>query len=318
LVQEQTNRNAPLLWGDLKSTPPNKFILFVSRSFVVDSIRISLDMLSKDCANGFPAEWFVSVSDELICGLCLDILNDPHQCTNGHLYCKKCITDCLKSYKVCPSCKCEIDPEKIPKNLYAKKVIQCLPSLCPSLVGLSKDQFCEGCDWVGEFYLRDKHYVTECGQNLVIECICGKKFRSKEDSDMHAAECLFAIARCDNCATNFLRSDLKTHQVACFETSTRCSRGLMMNRNTGRHIYVNAQHTPSVTLSHNTSRSTTLFQTHPAQSVHVNAVPPTNPSGSTTDPQQSIQRQQANSGGELMSGNMPISSNFDGSFQNSG
>ena len=34
----------------------------------------------------------LQLAKDLQCGICLQILNDPRQCQNGHLFCFPCIT----------------------------------------------------------------------------------------------------------------------------------------------------------------------------------------------------------------------------------
>lgn len=44
-----------------------------------------------DFGTGFPIEWFVNPPDRDKCAICLNILNEPRQRNNGHLFCLGCI-----------------------------------------------------------------------------------------------------------------------------------------------------------------------------------------------------------------------------------
>jgi hypothetical protein len=61
---------------------------------------------------GFSKDIFVNeIPTELCCGLCSYVLNDPHQCKNGHMFCKPCFTKSLKFTQSCPTCKVIVDVE---------------------------------------------------------------------------------------------------------------------------------------------------------------------------------------------------------------
>jgi hypothetical protein len=45
---------------------------------------------------------------ELMCNICLHLLEKPRQCQNGHLFCTDCIVPYLKRSSECPTCRCPL------------------------------------------------------------------------------------------------------------------------------------------------------------------------------------------------------------------
>jgi hypothetical protein len=60
---------------------------------------------------------------ELQCGICLQLLNKPRQCKNGHLFCLNCISQCLEKSHECPSCRCSLKMEELARSLFVEKRI---------------------------------------------------------------------------------------------------------------------------------------------------------------------------------------------------
>lgn len=48
------------------------------------------------------------LAKELSCGICLQLLAKPRQCTNGHLFCNECIVASLEKRPECPTCRCHM------------------------------------------------------------------------------------------------------------------------------------------------------------------------------------------------------------------
>lgn len=65
------------------------------------------------------------LAKELSCGICLQLLSKPRQCTNGHLFCHECIIASLEKRPECPTCRCHMsDAENIARFALS-------PSRCP-------------------------------------------------------------------------------------------------------------------------------------------------------------------------------------------
>mmetsp|Transcript_15517 Transcript_15517/g.60691 ORF Transcript_15517/g.60691 Transcript_15517/m.60691 type:complete len:527 (-) Transcript_15517:32-1612(-) len=67
---------------------------------------------------------------ELQCGICLDLLNDPCQCINGHLFCMTCILECIERKAECPQCRCQLSESSLSKSLFVRKFIDDLDVRC--------------------------------------------------------------------------------------------------------------------------------------------------------------------------------------------
>jgi hypothetical protein len=107
---------------------------------------------------GYPFHWFVnSPPQNTICGICLDVVNNPHQCCAGHIFCKTCLQQSLKTTKKCPICKVKTTPFTMSKNLFAKETVEELIVVCND----SK------CTWKGKLCQQFSH--TCCSQDAIIQ-----------------------------------------------------------------------------------------------------------------------------------------------------
>lgn len=109
-------------------------LLFLFSSFFLSAFATSdckiLSMSNSDTSlcgslsgGGFPFSWFVERSDDLCCGLCLDVLKDPLQCKNGHMYCASCIKNAFKFQLKCPTCSVATSLQEMSECLYVKNKI---------------------------------------------------------------------------------------------------------------------------------------------------------------------------------------------------
>ncbi len=67
---------------------------------------------------------------ELQCGICLQILNKPRQCKNGHLFCLSCILKSISKNTECPSCRCRLTEENLSRSLFVERHIRNLKVFC--------------------------------------------------------------------------------------------------------------------------------------------------------------------------------------------
>ncbi|CAB4019212.1 E3 ubiquitin- ligase PDZRN3-like [Paramuricea clavata] len=68
------------------------------------------------CGGGHPEDRFqTSVDKNFFCPICTDVLKDPVQCHNQHLFCRACITEHLKNSQTCPVCMQELTEEALSK-----------------------------------------------------------------------------------------------------------------------------------------------------------------------------------------------------------
>ncbi len=57
---------------------------------------------------------------------CLEVLRDPVQCTNGHLFCRACIGEALRYHSCCPTSHCFLDERQLIVSLLAKQIFSAL------------------------------------------------------------------------------------------------------------------------------------------------------------------------------------------------
>lgn len=120
---------------------------------------------------GHPIECFVDFDyakyNDYICGLCLDVLNEPLQCRSGHLFCRLCILNSLKSTaKSCPTCRCFLTRSLLHKNIVASNMVNDLLAHC----GKKRTKF--QCCWNGRFTDRIDHL---CVSKKVDHFLIGKR-----------------------------------------------------------------------------------------------------------------------------------------------
>ncbi len=154
---------------------------------------------------GISKEIFVDKPpSSLICGVCKDVLNNPHQCNNGHCHCKTCAELAISSQQKCPKCLCDLDPTNLTCNLFVLDMINNLETKC------SPD-----CSWIGPYSEREAH-LNIC-ENQLIPCEnrgCAEKY-SKQNQEKHQNECLKRLIRCAYCNKPMLFEFQDIHIAKC-------------------------------------------------------------------------------------------------------
>src|SRR5689334_22205534 len=103
--------------------------------------------------SGYPSTLLVNaVNENLLCGICLEVLNNPQQCKNGHMCCKECLRLTTLTKNECPTCKCSLDGDRTSCNRYVREVVENLEVKCGSI----------SCTWKGSLCQREQHILTEC------------------------------------------------------------------------------------------------------------------------------------------------------------
>lgn len=118
------------------------------------------------------------------CSICLEIMNDPYECTNAHHYCKKCIYKWYRNNINCPVCKINgySQPSKTMKKIINDINIQC--SQCSEYIPYGKKTFhlynecseryviCKNssvCKWAGQYKNLRMHLIRQCIGEPVID-----------------------------------------------------------------------------------------------------------------------------------------------------
>eukprot|EP01038_Epipyxis_sp_PR26KG_P016189 gene16189-22015_t len=133
---------------------------------------------------GYPVSVFMeSPSKDFCCPICLDVLNDPIQCANGHSFCRFCLyrtLDTLSSHEsnnnnYCPTCRVVINKSNLVTNLFAKNLINSFAIQCVTTININDTETNNsnnntvddpGCNWIG--IVSDLSYhLTECEYNMI-------------------------------------------------------------------------------------------------------------------------------------------------------
>ena len=161
---------------------------------------------------GFDVQRFVdqNIDQEFICNICHDVLEDPLMISScQHLYCSKCIRDCIKVHGVCPQDRSPVsivklvEPIRLVKNLINKLKIRCKTSS-------------GGCDSVLTLGELHKHLdkCPENPENKQMKCFCKKVFTS-EEFESHKSSCLEYHQN----ELNITRGQLATHSWTLLKTN---------------------------------------------------------------------------------------------------
>lgn len=167
-------------------------------------------------SSGYSTKLFVEQpSDEFICGLCLDVLNNPHQCRNGHCFCYGCVCSALAIQRMCPLCKCAMSVDSMNSNLLVRNLIEKTNVRCENV----------GCPWTGHLHRLDGHLCNECEYRLMICTNDGCSVRVPQNQlDAHVREeCPFRHITCEYCCKSFKSDDFTGHIESCELRPIVCS-----------------------------------------------------------------------------------------------
>lgn len=64
------------------------------------------------------------LAKDLTCGICLQVISEPRQCSNGHLFCYECLQRSILATSSCPTCRCKLTEETISRSLIAEKQLR--------------------------------------------------------------------------------------------------------------------------------------------------------------------------------------------------
>jgi hypothetical protein len=199
------------------------------------------------------AELFTGGADEeFLCGICLDILRDPHSCCKeGHTYCLTCITDALNSSKHCPICRqAVVGTSSLVKSRYLQNMIEKSTISCPhnsssngttqeppvkrrKKTKLSASSSSTCCSWQGLYKDLSKHLDNDC-ELAVCDCPlqgCSEKVKRTDLSD-HQRVCPHRTVTCHRCETVYKTLAAESHEEVCPEVEIVCSNTEIRNGTT--------------------------------------------------------------------------------------
>jgi len=151
---------------------------------------------------GFPIDCVVDASGErrvdenLLCPLCLDVLDDPVSGACGHAACRECLAQHLSNQSDCPQCRAALSENALVPNVIVRSMVSELRLVCPNnpvpeepaakrARGEAGAVVVDGalCDWQGKCETLAAHRAT-CPREMV-RC------------PMHEMGCTARIRRCE-------------------------------------------------------------------------------------------------------------------------
>lgn len=172
---------------------------------------------------GIPTGLFLhKPSDSFTCSICLEILNDPVQCKEGHVYCRCCITEALSRSRRCPECRGDLTLETLGNNLLIKGLINDLQVKCKT----NMDQRENVCDWTGKLENLETHLKYTC-REAIVSCEyenCEHKVVRK-NLNSHLLTCQHRSIPCEHCNESTLWCSMVNHIENCPMRPVDCQNG---------------------------------------------------------------------------------------------
>jgi hypothetical protein len=184
--------------------------------------------------------------EEFLCGICLDILQDPHSCCKeGHTYCLTCITDALKCNHQCPTCRQAVMglvKNRAIQNMIDKSTVGCPHGDSSSTTtqeplrkwiksSVSSSSAC--CSWQGPYKDLSQHLKNDC-ELAVCDCPlqgCSEKMLREALPD-HQLDCPYRMLTCHRCGSIDKAFAADIHEEVCPEVEIVCSNTEIRNGTT--------------------------------------------------------------------------------------
>jgi hypothetical protein len=177
------------------------------------------------------------LSDHLKCPICFNIMKDPVQCpTQGHTFCRYCVSIHLDRNETCPTCQEPLKIEKLIPNRVIRSMIEDAEVRCFTYEasGASEDDevktvkkrkgvVAESCDWVGKLNDAERHYNDECRFAKIIcpHTGCDNIFQ-RNSLPAHIETCLHRLILCQWCNIRKKIDLLDAHLLTCHKRPVPC------------------------------------------------------------------------------------------------
>ncbi len=187
--------------------------------------------------------------DELICPICLDILDKPISCNTCEcMICEKCYNH-IESQNVCPCCNNFFIIKKIQRQII--NILYNTQYSCPECNSIlkynefndhSKICFCkiykcltENCNFTGTLNLMKQH-ILKCGLSIIKCDLCNKEVK-KVFLKEHIEQCENEFIPCIYCYENIKRKYMEQHFLICPQFQIKCDNcGLfILRKNLNEH-----------------------------------------------------------------------------------
>jgi hypothetical protein len=142
---------------------------------------------------------FIELQNNLFeCPICYNIMKDPAQCSQGHVFCRHCVAEHLIRTESCPTCREPLTKEKLLSNKIICSLIEDSEVHCFSYI--------------------DAHQQSEDNPVKPTSTVSICEWRGKlKDAEDHYQQCQFAQTNCphNSCDEILLRKDLPRHIENC-------------------------------------------------------------------------------------------------------
>ncbi|PRP81691.1 hypothetical protein PROFUN_01198 [Planoprotostelium fungivorum] len=171
--------------------------------------------------------------EEYKCPICMQILQSPRQCKNGHLYCALCIQKSLDKRAECPQCRVPLNLSELAKSLVAEKHLRALKVHCKYYLMREESKKPahnaevnwivdpEGCQETFTQEEAERH-ESKCGYAPDL-CMFGANCRVRKMTvEEHRDACPYRTITCDHCKKEIKLVSLEDHNVKCPEIVIHC------------------------------------------------------------------------------------------------
>ena len=177
-----------------------------------------------------------AVNDNFNCGICLEMLDNPVMCPEGHNFCKSCLEQAMMRKKECPLCRTKLSKSKMTTNRALERVMEDIVVVkCPTTLSMKSlpdpshnvEQICKKRK-ISEDEEEEEDIVTTNSSGTPRsdshEGTCTwQGFMS--DVQAHIESCRYVTYPCphDGCNEQLFRNELQQHSEICPERVVKCS-----------------------------------------------------------------------------------------------
>lgn len=171
--------------------------------------------------SGYPSSLFLETPpDDFHCAICMEVLRNPYQCQNGHMFCRQCITRYLAIAPKCPTCKFSLSIEILSNCLVVRNMVGKLLTRCTTTISTNDDGV--SCEWRGNIDDLSEH--AKVCEFEIIQCAnegCDFSFQ-RRFFDYHELECEYKLIVCQYCETAIRRCNQISHDEQCTQRPMDC------------------------------------------------------------------------------------------------
>lgn len=184
---------------------------------------------------------FLAPVDDFLCTICHNVMIDPCACSQGHQFCRDCISTWLQQSSTCPSRCGRLEVGNLTKLRTMDSMISKLQARCchagvtdglsPGPKNLRRRSRANeapsssdtGCGWVGGVGDREKHLRDDCAYAKV-ECSCKGCDTKVPRSQLaeHEAACEHRKVSCEKCEARVKAGEMSIHLLECRMVEIGC------------------------------------------------------------------------------------------------